>query len=66
VLIVSTFGIPSFFLSHRRDVPHLFKARLGSETESVLQILNELIQVVAVIANTAKDHAHDTPTMTHR
>lgn len=38
---------------------NVFKARLGSETESVLQILSELIQVVADIANTAKDHTHE-------
>jgi hypothetical protein len=32
---------------------------LGSESENVLQILSELIQVVADIANTAKDHTHE-------
>lgn len=31
---------------------------LGSEGENVLTILSELIQVVAEIANTAKDHTH--------
>lgn len=34
------------------------KVWLGSEGENVLQILSELIQVVADIANTAKDHTH--------
>ena len=32
---------------------------LGSEAENVLQILSELIQVVANIANIAKDHTHE-------
>jgi hypothetical protein len=35
------------------------KVWLGSESENVLQILSELIQVVADIANTAKDHTHE-------
>lgn len=35
------------------------KIWLGSEAENVLQILSELIQVVANIANTAKDHTHE-------
>ncbi|UUA73112.1 hypothetical protein [Cellvibrio sp. QJXJ] len=35
------------------------KVWLGSESENVLQILSELIQVVANIANTAKDHTHE-------
>lgn len=34
------------------------KVWLGSESENVLQILSELIQVVSDIANTAKDHTH--------
>lgn len=32
---------------------------MGSVGENILQILSELIQVVADIANTAKDHAHE-------
>jgi len=35
------------------------KVWLGSEGENVLQILSELIQVVANIANIAKDHTHE-------
>lgn len=35
------------------------KVWLGSEGENVLQILSELIQVVANIANIAKDHIHE-------
>jgi hypothetical protein len=35
------------------------KVWLGSESENVLQILSELIQVVANIANIAKDHTHE-------
>lgn len=35
------------------------KIWLGGEGENVLQILSELIQVVADIANTAKDHTHE-------
>lgn len=35
------------------------KIWLGSEAENVLKILSELIQVVADIANTAKDHIHE-------
>ena len=34
------------------------KIWLGGEGENVLQILSELIQVVADIANTAKDRTH--------
>lgn len=33
--------------------------RFGSENENVLQISSELIQLVANIANTAKDHTHE-------
>lgn len=35
------------------------KIWLGGEVDNVLQILRELIQVVADIANTAKDHTHE-------
>ena len=35
------------------------KIWLGCESENVLRILSELIQVVANIANTAKDHTHE-------
>ncbi len=35
------------------------KVWLGSEGENVLKILSELIQVVATIANIAKDHTHE-------
>lgn len=35
------------------------KIWLGSEGENVLKILSDLIQVVANIANTAKDHTHE-------
>lgn len=35
------------------------KVWLGSEGENVLNILSDLIQVVANIANTAKDHTHE-------
>jgi hypothetical protein len=34
------------------------KVWLGSEGENILKILSDLIQVVADIANTAKDHTH--------
>ena len=34
------------------------KVWLGSETENVLKILSDLIQVVANIANTASSHTH--------
>lgn len=35
------------------------KVWLGSESENVLQILSELIQVVADVANIAKDQTHE-------